>query len=98
MEEVLGANKFSDSGRGAGESHTVRVVRRRSAWIQRLFDHPSPKPWILGAVANSSSFMIQITYYKYSTQLKLNSVVLVGKRTIPTERPQPVGEVSANFS
>jgi hypothetical protein len=27
---------------------------------------------------------------------KLNSVVLVRKRTIPTERPQPVGEVSAN--
>jgi hypothetical protein len=27
-----------------------------------------------------------------------NSVVLVCKRTIPTERPQPVGEVSANFS
>jgi hypothetical protein len=29
---------------------------------------------------------------------QLNSVVLVRKRTIPTERPQPVGEVSANFS
>jgi hypothetical protein len=29
---------------------------------------------------------------------KLNFVVLVRKRTIPTERPQPVGEVSANFS
>jgi hypothetical protein len=29
---------------------------------------------------------------------KLNSVVLVRKRTIPTERPQPVGEVSANVS
>jgi hypothetical protein len=27
-----------------------------------------------------------------------NSVVLVHKRTIPTERPQPAGEVSANFS
>jgi hypothetical protein len=30
--------------------------------------------------------------------LKKNSVVLVRMRTIPTERPQPVGEVSANFS
>jgi hypothetical protein len=29
---------------------------------------------------------------------KLNSVALVRKRTIPTERPQPAGEVSANFS
>ena len=28
---------------------------------------------------------------------KLNSVVLVRERTIPTERPPPVGEVSANF-
>jgi hypothetical protein len=26
-----------------------------------------------------------------------NSVVLVRKRTLPTERPQPAGEVSANF-
>jgi hypothetical protein len=28
---------------------------------------------------------------------KLNSVALVRKRTIPTERPPFVGEVSANF-
>jgi hypothetical protein len=31
-------------------------------------------------------------------QTPKNSVVLVRKRTIPTERPQPAGEVSANFS
>ena len=30
-------------------------------------------------------------------RLKLNSVALVRPRTIPTERPPPVGEVSANF-
>jgi hypothetical protein len=29
--------------------------------------------------------------------LKLNSVAVVRKRTIPTERPPLVGEVSANF-
>ena len=28
---------------------------------------------------------------------KKNSVALVPERTIPTERPPPVGEVSANF-
>ena len=28
---------------------------------------------------------------------KLNSVAFVRERTIPTERPPPVGEVSANF-
>jgi len=31
------------------------------------------------------------------TKLKPNSVALVRERTIPTERPPPVGEVSANF-
>jgi len=30
-------------------------------------------------------------------KLKLNSVALVRERTIPTERPPPVGEVSADF-
>jgi len=29
--------------------------------------------------------------------IKLNSVALVRTRTISTERPPPVGEVSANF-
>ena len=31
------------------------------------------------------------------TKTKLNSVALVRERTIPTERPPQVGEVSANF-
>jgi hypothetical protein len=30
-------------------------------------------------------------------ELKLNSVALVRKRTIPTEPPLQVGEISANF-
>jgi hypothetical protein len=30
-------------------------------------------------------------------QKKLNSMVLVRERTLPTERPAPVGEVIANF-
>jgi len=39
-------------------------------------------------------------YYQASlrlTKTKLNSVALVRERTIPTERPPPVGEVSAKF-
>jgi len=32
-----------------------------------------------------------------TTDNKKNSVALVRERTIPTERPPPVGEVSANF-
>ena len=34
---------------------------------------------------------------EYVIKTKLNSVALVRERTIPTERPPPVGEVSANF-
>jgi hypothetical protein len=33
----------------------------------------------------------------YKQILKKNSVALVRERNIPTERPPPVGEVSANF-
>ena len=32
-----------------------------------------------------------------TAKTKLNSVALVRERTITTERPPPVGEVSANF-
>jgi hypothetical protein len=35
---------------------------------------------------------------QYILKLKLNSVALVRERTIPTERPPPVGEVSAKFA
>jgi hypothetical protein len=36
------------------------------------------------------------SYYIPQKQIKLRG--LVGQRTIPTEQPPPVGEVSANFS
>jgi hypothetical protein len=35
--------------------------------------------------------------WRYSPKLKLNSVALARERTIPAERPQLDGEVSANF-
>jgi len=35
--------------------------------------------------------------WKQQILYKLNSVALVRTRNIPTERPPPVGEVSANF-
>jgi hypothetical protein len=38
------------------------------------------------------------TIKKTKNKKQSNSVVLVRKRNIPTERPQPAGEVSANFS
>jgi hypothetical protein len=51
---------------------------------------------------HSIQLVVQMACFSYkmwslTTKLKLNSVVLVRKRTIPTERPQPVGEVSANI-
>jgi hypothetical protein len=42
--------------------------------------------------------MYHIIKFPVLNTLKLNSVVLVRKRTIPTKRPQPADEVSANFS
>jgi hypothetical protein len=42
-------------------------------------------------------FMIMLPYSSWFLKKKLNSVALVRERTIPTERPALVGEVSANF-
>jgi len=42
-------------------------------------------------------FSKEIHRVLYIELTKLNSVALVRTRTIPTERPPPVGEVSANF-
>jgi hypothetical protein len=41
--------------------------------------------------------VISLPRCRCSFKSKLNSVALVHKRTIPTERPPLVGEVSANF-
>ena len=47
--------------------------------------------------AKQESSTLDADMVKALTKLKLNSVALVRERTIPTERPPPVGEVSANF-
>ena len=46
---------------------------------------------------HAPSHELEDTDINTSPQTKLNSVALVRERTIPTERPPPVGEVSANF-
>jgi len=49
-------------------------------------------------IDNSSIERVEEFKYLGTTlKLKLNSVALVRERTIPTEQPPPVGEVSANF-
>jgi len=42
-------------------------------------------------------YIYMCVYIYIYIYIKLNSVALVRERTIPTERPPPVGEVSANF-
>ena len=49
--------------------------------------HPSDRTMALGSTQPLTEM----------SKTKLNSVALVRERTIPTERPPPVGEVSANF-
>jgi hypothetical protein len=50
----------------------------------------APTPWLgMGGTTNSSC--------SKSLKTKLNSMVWVRERTIPTERPPLVGEVTANF-
>jgi len=43
-----------------------------------------------------NNFFERVEEFKYFGRT-LNSVALVRTRTIPTERPPPIGEVSANF-
>ena len=52
----------------------------------------------------ANGFVVVLSFVVYGLELRLlahlckkNSVASVRKRTIPTEGPPPVGEVSANF-
>jgi hypothetical protein len=50
------------------------------------------------SVKIDNSSIESVEEFKYlGTMLKLNHMAVVRERTIPTERPPPVGEVSANF-
>jgi hypothetical protein len=49
-------------------------------------------------VAAEGLLVVEVVYVlEYLTKQTTNSVALVHKRTIPTERPPLVGEVGANF-
>jgi hypothetical protein len=48
-------------------------------------------------IASSKGARLSNHMASHANKGKLNSVALVRKRTIPTERPPLVGEVSANF-
>jgi hypothetical protein len=79
----------------------------------KTYDHASVNPRKYVAMVTQNCVILELSSHRYIMYdrpiyiailctyihtANLNSVVLVRKRTIPTERPQPVGEVSANFS
>jgi len=63
-----------------------------------ILAHPVYKMWIIQE-QNTLELWNKLHSEEKKTEsiLKLNSVALVRTRTIPTERPPQVGEVSANF-
>ena len=60
-----------------------------------VFPH-SPKH-ASGIVEGNGHFLTYPSAVSLHIKTELNSVALVRERTIPTERPPPVGEISANF-
>jgi hypothetical protein len=76
----------------------------------RFYDNPvkeqkktittTPEGCVNFRLVNKTCFFTSfyLIYFFRNNTMIINSVVLVRKRNIPTERPQPVGEVCANFS
>jgi len=50
------------------------------------------------SISFNSSVCVHIIVYNVKLKTKLNSVALVRERTIPTERPPPVGEEVPTFA
>ena len=63
-----------------------------SIWIKRIIAY-----WLIYACVHTNTHTHTHTYIYYYYYYYYYSVALVRERTIPTERPPPVGEVSANF-
>ena len=63
--------------------------------MQRVPNFGGPR---VGNVVQQNDAVIEFTLiFVLDLGMKKNSMALVRERTIPTERPPPVGEVSANF-
>jgi hypothetical protein len=63
-------------------------LRPHDQWDRRFYSESIN--WV-------EQFSLNSCYLIWSSKLKLNSMVWVRERTIPTERPPLVGEVIANF-
>jgi hypothetical protein len=76
---------------------SVETKEYSTQWIHALSTKNQKKMKFMKQGTTITSQMYWETHKK-NFRRAINSVVLVRKRTIPTERPQPVDEVSANFS
>ena len=72
----------------SGPSGGLLWTRFWNSWFQSRREK-----WTLQLISAAENRYNTITLFR----TKLNSVALVRERTIPTDRPPPVGEVSANF-
>jgi hypothetical protein len=65
--------------------------------LECIWSWSSKMQWRVSRLISVSESVSVLRRQFRQHKLKLNSVALVRERTIPTERPPPVGEVSANF-
>jgi hypothetical protein len=87
---------------------SIAICKKKSELLEILFNLFSYMEMISGVFAytipNFSKFLTTgysdtsiMWIHRMTNNNKTNSVALVRKRTIPTERPPLVGEVSGNF-
>jgi hypothetical protein len=81
-------NEHEDRGR-LSTKQGFTDVNKKSPALHAVISHSNPAHTFI-----SYSSMVS---FNINAKLKLNSMALVRERTIPTERPPPVGEVSANY-
>ena len=83
---------------GTQQSSTSQVNKHcRFIWFAIVTLTKSMGKGHVSNTGKSATFPRPGNYSQVTNKTKLNSVALVRERTIPTERPPPVGEVSANF-
>ena len=85
---------FAEQGPRSLPIRTYRSLLKYGSQVSRKSERLHPPTG--HTIAGCRTFEMT-NVYSPKIFLKLNSVALVRTRTIPTERPPPVGEVSANF-
>jgi hypothetical protein len=98
QQKLVSDGKFAN-GRSLGYPRGIPYPRFESETWNSTFKRDQKRVILMIYRTKLRSFGIVFLNDISRPQHKgINSAVLVRKRTIPTERPQPVGEVSANFS